>query len=199
MSAIAESLRRQRLPLLTTMAVLVASAGVWALLAQTATQHRRGSALPVAAPEIEQAPWKVTFSAEGRFGKPTKSQREAFANQRKNVAAVITGIYDGIFLEPARLDAVVKASFSREAARSLRTNRLSFPKGATEVTTTYRRARIGLEAERANFAIGRVTVLATAMVQERKVELEHRSTLWLERAEGSWQIIAFDVEQGPTK
>lgn len=199
MSAIAENLRRQRLPLLTIVAVLVAAAGAWVLLSQTAVDHRSQPDPPTAAPALEQAPWKIEFTAEGRFGKLSKAQREGYSNQKEKVAAVLTGIYEAVYLEPARLDEVVKASFSRDAARSLEAKGLSFPGGATEVKTTRRRAHIGLDSQKANFAVGRVTVFAEATVAERDVNVEHHSTLWLERAKGNWKVIAFDVEQGPAK
>jgi hypothetical protein len=199
MSAIAESLRRQRLPLLTIALLLAATTGIWVFLAQTAADHRGSTDLPVAAPAIDQAPWKYEYSAEGRFGKLSKAQRESYANQKENVAALITGIYNGIFLEPARMEEVIKTSFSNEAARSLETKGLSFPDGATEVKTTRRRAHIALDAQKASFAVGRVTVYADATVGKRTIEIEHRSTLWLERADGDWKVIAFDVEQGPAR
>lgn len=199
MSTIAENLRRQRLPLLTIGLLLAATTGIWVFLDQSAIDRRERTDLPVAAPAVEQAPWKMEYSAEGRFGKLTKAQRDSYANQKANVAALITGIYDAIYLEPARLAQVIESSFSGDAARSLKAKGLSFPSGATEVKTTRRRARIALDAQKANLAVGRVTVYATAAVDERTVDIEHRSTLWLELADGDWKVIAFDVEQGPAK
>ena len=200
MSAIAENLRRQRYPLLTIAALAVLAAGIWIMLFQArAADHNTQSDLPVAAPAVEQAPWKIQFSAEGRFGKLSKAQRESYANQKENVAAVVTGIYDAIFIEPAKLDEAIEATFSRDAARSLAAKDLSFPTGATEVTTTRRRASIGLAADNADFAVGKVTVFAEATIGERQVDVEHHSTLWLERADGDWKVIAFDVKQGPAR
>lgn len=201
MSAIAENLRRQRLPLLTIAALLVATVSVWVFLSQTAADHRASTDpdLSVAAPSVEQASWKLQYSAEGRFGKLTNAQRDAYANQKENVTALITGIYDGIFLEPARLAEVIKSSFSNDAARSLEAKELSFPGGATDVTTTRRRAHIALDAQKADFAVGRVTVDVEATLDKRTLNIEHRSTLWLERADGAWKVIAFDVEQGPAR
>ena len=199
MSAIAESLRRQRLPLMTIAAVLVAAAGVWVFLSQSATNHHSDTNLPTAAPEIDQAPWKFEFSAEGRFGKLTKAQSERYANQKENVAKVVTSIYDGIFLRPGDLPEIIKTSFSGDAAAKLGTKSLTFPAGATEVKTTRRRATLGLDAQQASFAVGRVTVFADAMIRDRQVDIEHRSTLWFERKDGAWKVIAFDVEQGPVR
>ena len=198
MSTIAENLRRQRLPLLTIGLLLAATTGIWVFLDQSAIQRERTD-LPVAAPAVEQAPWKIEYSAEGRFGKLSKAQRDSYANQKENVAALITGIYDAIYIEPAQLAKVIESSFSGDAARSLKAEGLSFPSGATEVKTTRRNARISLDAQKANFAVGRVTVSAAATVDQRTVNIEHRSTLWMELADGDWKVIAFDVEQGPAR
>lgn len=199
MSTIAENLRRQRLPLLTIGLLLAATTGIWVFLDQSAIDRREQTDLPVAAPAVDQAPWKFEYSAEGRFGKLTKTQRDSYANQKENVAALITGIYNAIYIEPAQLAQVIESSFSSDAARSLKAEGLSFPSGATEVRTTRRSARIALDAQKANFAVGRVSVQATATVDKRTVDIEHRSTLWLELVDGDWKVIAFDVEQGPAR
>ena len=199
MSTIAENLRRQRLPLLTIGLLLAATTGIWVFLDQSAIDRREGTDLPVAAPAVEQAEWKIEYSAEGRFGKLTKAQRESYANQKENVAALITGIYDAIYIEPSQLAKVIQSSFSGDAARSLKAEGLSFPSGATEVKTTKRTVRVSLDAQKANFAVGRVTVDAAATIDKRTVNIEHRSTLWLELADGDWKVIAFDVEQGPAR
>ena len=199
MSAIAESLRRQRLPLLTIAAVLVLGAVAWVVVSETTSKHLSQSDYPVAAPAIEQADWNISYAAEGRFGKLTKSQRDRYATQKEKAAVLVQGVYDGIFLEAARLEQLVEDSFSSDAARSLETSKLGFPRGATDVKTTKRRARIALDASTADYAIGRVTVLAEATVDERNIEIEHRSTLWMERGDSGWKVIAFDLEQGPSR
>lgn len=201
MSAIAENMRRQRLPLLGLAVVLVAmlGAGIWVLVSQAASDRSGQPRYPVAAPAVEQAPWRFEYSAEGRFGKLSKAQRDRYAAQKEKVAALLTTIYDGIFLEPSRLERAIRDSFSSDAARSLDTKGLVFPNTATDVKATRRWARIGLDAQGADFAVGRVKVVAAASVADRPVKVEHRSTLWLERANGDWKVIAFDVEQGPAR
>ena len=199
MSAIAESLRRQRLPLLTIATVLVLGAVAWVLISQTTSKHLTTPDYPIAAPAVEQADWKLEHSLEGRFGKLTKPQQARLEAQRPKVAALVQNIYDAIFLEPVGLNLLVKESFSTEAARSISTDKLGFPKGATDVKTTKRRAHIALDAQTADFAIGRISIVAEAEVGGKQVDIEHRSTLWLERREDGWKVIAFDLEQGPAK
>lgn len=135
MSAIAESLRRQRLPLLTIAAVLVLGTVAWVMISNTTSEHLTSPDYPVAAPAVEQADWKFNHTLEGRFGKLTKSQQEQLAVQRPKVVALVQSIYDGIFIEPSELERVIKDSFSAAAARSIHTDKLGFPRGATEVKT----------------------------------------------------------------
>ena len=199
MSAIADSLRRQRLPLLTIVVVTIAAVVAWALVSRTTAEHLTRPGFPVAAPEIEQARWEIDYSAEGRFGKLSKFQRDRYAAQKVKSAALVTGIYDGIFLEPQRVEDLIKVSFSGEAAQRLNAKKLGFPPGATEVTTTRRRAHIALDAATADFAIGRIRVVAEATIGNKTEKVDHRSTLWLERSDNGWKVIAFDLEQGPAK
>ena len=199
MSAIAENLRRQRLPLLTIAACIVGGAVAWVLISNATSQHLTTPDHPVAAPAVEQADWRLEYTAEGRFGKLTEAQKARYAAQKEKVAVLVQSVYDGIFLEPSRLKDVLKSSFSAAAADSIHTDKLGFPNGATEVRTTKRRAHVALDAQTADFAIGRIEVVAEAKVNDRTVDVAHRSTLWLERADAGWKVIAFDLEQGPAK
>ena len=199
MSAIAESLRRQSVPLLTIAIVLVAGAIGWLVISRIATTTVSSDTdLPVAAPAVEQAPWKIKYAAEGRFGKLSTAQKNRFAVQKKDVGVLVASIYDALFLEPATLDHVIKSSFSSLAARSFDTKDLGLPRGATDAKTTTRRAVVSVDAQTADLAIARITVAVEATVNDQPVDVKHQSTLWLER-DGDWKVIAFDLKQGPGK
>lgn len=199
MSAIAQSLRRQRLPLLTIALVLLLGTVAWAVVARMTSDHLTEPDHPVAAPALEQAEWKFDYSQAKRFGKLTKDQQARYAAQRARATTLVQSLYDSIFLEPALLSDLVKEAFSAEASQSLRIDRLGFPSGSNEVKTVKRKAHIALDSTTTKTAIGRVTVVAEGNVGKRTVEIEHHSTLWMERDEKGWQVIAFDVEQGPAK
>jgi len=199
MSAIAENLRRQRLPLLTVAALLVLGAAAWTVLSLTTREHLTTTRGPSPAPAVEQAEWKIDYSSGRRYGKLSKAEQARFATQKDKATVLIQDLYDGIFLEPGGLAAVIETSFSEEAAGSLDTSRLGFPPVAREVKTTKRTAHIALDATTAAAAIGRVTVLAQAHVNERPIQIKHESTLWMERDEKGWRVIAFDVKQTPVK
>ena len=199
MSAIAESLRRQRLPLLTLVAVLVLGAVAWSLISQTTADHLTAPEHPVAAPASQQVPWDVEFTPRGRSGKITKDVKGRYDTQKARAAVVVQGVYDALFLQPSQLDDLIKRTFTEDAARSIDTRKLGLPPAATEVTTITRHAEVGVDVETADFAVAQVKVVATAGLEERDVKVEHRSTLWLERNDNTWKVIAFDLKQGPKK
>ncbi|MBW3594163.1 MAG: hypothetical protein KY391_01185 [Actinobacteria bacterium] len=199
MSAIAESLRRQRLPLLTIAVVVAVGTIAWALVSRATSQHLTRPDYPVAAPAVEQAEWKIDYSAGGRFGKMTKKQSARYAAQKARAGSLVQALYDGIFLDPAGLKATVKESFAADAARSFDAERLGFPSAATDVKTIRRTARIALDARTAAHAIGHVAIVAEARLEKRTVQIKHTSTLWMERSDNKWRVIAFDVTQKPAK
>ena len=199
MSAIQESFRKQRTPLLAIAIAIVLGAGAWLVISQTTAEHLTNPEYPTAAPAIEQAAWKVDYSDSGRVTGLSNKEKARYSLQRDRVGDVVTDIYDGIFLNPAQLDDLIKRFFSSDAASSIGKAKLGLPAGASEVTTTKRKAKIGLDASTADFAIAKVLIVADAKADDREVTIEHSSTLWLERSDNDWKVIAFDLEQGPTK
>lgn len=199
MSAIAENLRRQRLPLLTIALVLVLGASAWAVVSQATSDDLTAPGDSSAAPASDQAKWKVDYTSARRYGKLSKAQQARYAAQREKATVLVQDLYDGIFLEPARLPGIVKGSFTTDASRSFEAKGLGFPNGAQEVKTTKRTVNLALDATTASTAIGRVTVAAKANLDNKVVRVEHESTLWMERNENGWRVIAFDVRQNPVK
>lgn len=199
MSAIAESLRRQRTTLVALAIAIVLGGAAWVVISQTTAEHLTAPDYPEAAPTVEQAPWQIEYSDSGKLGGLSNQQKARYSIQRKRAGDVVTDVYDGIFLDPARIDDLLKSSFSPEAAREIDTKKLGLPSGATDVTTTKRKAQIGLDAATADFAISKVSILVEAHVGDRDVKVQHESTLWLERIDNDWKVIAFDLEQGPVK
>ncbi len=199
MSAIAEGLRRQRVSLLGFTIAMLVGAAAWAVISRTTAEHLTASDYPVAAPDVEQAAWEVDYSSTGGFGQVSKQAKARYSTEKMRVGDAVTDIYDGIFLTPATLPEVIKRSFTIDAARSIDVKKLGFPAGASDVTTTTRAVEIALDATTARFAVSEVTIVAEASVENRVVEIKHQSTLWLERMEGTWKVVAFEVEQGPRK
>lgn len=198
MSVIADSLKRQRLPLLTIVAAAVMAGLVWLSLAQTQLPSP-STGVPVAAPEVKQPPWKTEVSVEGRLGKLTAADKAAFNKARPRVVGLIENLYDVIFLGTGSVDELIAASFSKEAAASLKETKLGLPANATNVKIVRRKAQIGLEASRSRHAAAEITVVAEGEVDGKEVKVQHASTLWLERDGAEWKVIAFEVKQGPLK
>ena len=198
MSVIANSLKRQRLPLLALMAAAVMAGLVWLSLAQTRVSSPSSSS-SVAAPGVTQPPWKTEVSVEGRVGKLTAADKAAFNKARPEVVALVQNLYDVIFLGSGSVDELVATSFSKEAGASLKETKLGLPDAATNVEIVRRTADIGLAASRSKHAAAQVTVVAKGEVQGSPVKVRHASTLWLERDGADWKVIAFEVTQGPLK
>lgn len=155
----------------------------------------RGSGDVAAIPGLPQATWEMRVHASGVDGVLTRAQKKALERQRPKLRSLVKKVYDSLFVHPNRLQATLKKNFSEPAAVALR----RAGPGATtagRVSTTLRRARIGIQAAGgARMAVASVTVRALADGDGRPVV--HRSALWLERARGDWKVVAFDVRQAP--
>jgi hypothetical protein len=186
------------MPLMAGLLAAAIAALVW--LSLLTTQDHTLTTVPesVAAPEVVQPDWRMDVSVEGREGRLSKADKTAFNNARPSVATLIEDVYDGIFLEPGTLKDVVAQTFTKAAAASLPKD-LGFPAGVSNVEILRRRANVGIEARGARHAAAEITVAAEGIVNEKSVRLLHDATLWLEREEGEWNVIAFEVTQRPLK
>ena len=196
MSLVAQSQRR----LVWPVAIALTCAMLVALLLYLPTRTPPvGSSGSIAAPGVTQAAWEIqTFPAgaagAGRF---SKADKERFRAQRVRVATLVEDVYDAFFLTPATRQRVVAEHFSKPAAARVTKAKLGVPTGVSGVQIKRREARIGIYADGANRAAARVVVAGIATAKGRKARFRHAATLWLERTGGSWQVIAFDVTQGP--
>ena len=198
MSVIADGLKRQRLPLMAILAAIVMAGLVWLSLVETRTPSTSTGG-SVAAPGVRQPDWKIDVSVEGRLGKLTAADKAAFNKARPMVVTLVEDLYDSIFLNTASLDELVRTTFTRGAAASLKETKLGLPADAVDVEIIRRAADIGLEASGSRHAAAEVTVIAKGAVDGTPVKVRHASTLWLERQGPDWKVIAFEVTQGPLK
>lgn len=183
---------------MAALLALAIGALVWLSLMTTQDHPTVTETESIAAPEIVQPEWRMDVSVEGRQGKLTKADRDAFNRARPAVATLIEDVYDGIFLEPGTLDDVVAQTFTKAAAASL-PKELGFPDGASNVEILRRRAHVGVQAHGARNAAAELIVVATAELDEKKVKLRHDATLWLQKESGDWKVIGYDVAQRPLK
>lgn len=198
MSIVATARRRSwLLPVGIALAVAVAAApAVYFLWDHSQT---RTSAPPfTTAPAEQQAPWKVKTFAAGspRIG---KAERALVDQRALIVEQLVKDVYDAELLKPQDLDKVLARSFTRPAAASFAKAGLGVPKGASDVRSTTRTARIGVNVAGATTAAADVTISLVGNIKDDKLKMTQHSTLWMQRVERHWRVVGYDVKQGPTR
>jgi hypothetical protein len=156
---------------------------------------------PIAAPGVAQADWEVKVFPAGvaGTGKLTKSMKARIAAQREPLNALLREVYDSTFLAPSEMKAAIGRHFSKAAAAQALGSKIGLPRGAREVQIEQRSARVGIHVQGASRAAAHVKITGRATVDGRALRFEHDASLWLERAKTDWQVIGFDVVQGPKK
>lgn len=153
-----------------------------------------GGVVPEAA--VPQAPWSIKAYPAGVTDKVTKDQAKVLEKRRPEVIALVKRVYDALFVHPGRLAGTLDENFSADAAAALRRSSAAISEPGT-VATTFRSAQIGVQAGGGSrLAVASVTVRA-ARSDPEAAPLRHKATLWMERRNGGWKVIAFDVDQGP--
>lgn len=198
MSIVAPSQRRLVWPVAIALTCSMLVALLLYLPTRTPTVEGPDS---VAAPGVRQADWEVRVFPAGVAGggKLTKATKDRVAAQRERVSTVIKDVYDALFLNPDRLKGVLARGFTRAAAAGAARAKIGLPAGAGEVHIKRRVARVGIHVRGVDRAAARVAVFGTAEVKGRPIRFEHVASLWLERSDGAWKVIGFDVVQGPQK
>ena len=198
MSTIATNERRPWLVVaLGTAAGLAVVVAAFVIIRSSAAspQPYSAHATNVAARGVEQARWRVTTYPAGIAAHVTKAQHAAVARQRPRVVSLVRSVYDATLLHPSELRNVLAKSFSKAAAVRFIHSGLKPPRGAEDLVTTTRAARIGIDVHRATRAAARVRVAYTSRLDGRTLSLMQVATLWLERTHGAWKIVAFDGSQ----
>jgi hypothetical protein len=149
-------------------------------------------------PRVNHAPWRIRHHATGGLGELKKVQRRRVSAQAPRVAALVKSVFDTLFLDPARVGRVARASFTRPAARSwVRLRAAGPPPAATRVKLVARRAQVSFDAPSATRAVASVRLKARGRTAARPFRLSHEETLWLQRSPGGWRVVGFEVKQGP--
>lgn len=164
-------------------------------------QHTRTSTGPSqpfsAAPATEQARWEIKTVPAGAITHVDKDDRALAEKQGKSVEHVIRDIYDTQLLDPRDLPKVLRTTFTAAAAKSFEHSGFGIPKGATEVKSTKRVARIGVDVAGARSASADVTIALVGRLKAQALRITQHSTLWMQRGdEGNWRVVGYDVSQG---
>ena len=148
--------------------------------------------------DLPQAPWQIKTHPAGVVDKVSKAQAARIKQQRPQVTALVKRVYDALLLHPGRLRSSLAENFTPAAAAALRRSGTVVPEEGL-VSTTKRKAEIGIQAAGGpTLAIATVSLEATLAQRPERV-VEHEATLWMERAKNGWQVVAFEVEQGPQR
>ena len=187
--------RRTWVPL---VAVAVAAAGIAAYVLmrpESADNHRSETGRSGVPVTVEQAPWRIRTYATGATSKLTKVEEARLRKQRGPLIGLVKELHSALFLEPSTRKQVVRRLFSASAAASFLSARPGPGSGAEAVATVRRRGRIGIQADSAVRAAGTVTVVARVESGDKAVRLGYRSDLFLEKKNGHWQVVAFEIDQ----
>ena len=186
------------LPGVVAAAVAVMGAS---LLIQTLRSHPivvapdRGSA-PVEAVVMDAPPWGTSATPVGALGKLSKKERASFDIHRARVRATVTELADAVALHPqGKLSDIAGRLMSGSAARSMSEHAPVLPKGAEGIEIIRRSGRFSVQAPRFGAAAAQLHVVMRATVQDRLVKWRNDYTFWLQRAEGKWRVISFDIDR----
>jgi hypothetical protein len=145
-------------------------------------------------PSIPQARWQIASRPSATLGKATKKHRKAVRELSPNVEHAVRDIYDAMILSRTQLLKAARQWMTPLAARELRASP-PIPSQLKQVRTLRRRADIGIDVRTRRRAAAKVAIVFRAVRGKERMSFAHRGTLWLERMDGKWQIIAFDIDQ----
>jgi hypothetical protein len=198
LSIVATARRRSwLLPAGITLALAVAiSPAVYVFLERSRTTTPARPFTP--APAAEQAPWVIKTFPAGAISKIGKSERELAANRADAVEGIVKDVYNAELMDPGSLPKVLDRSFTPQAAKGFAKAGLGVPKGASDVRSTTRRARIGVDVVSGRAAAADVKISLVGELKGDTVKITQRATLWMQRDQRHWRVVGYDVKQGPT-
>lgn len=152
---------------------------------------------PTGTPIVEQAPWRFEVTAAGVNGRISKSERKAVARQEAGVTALVQEVYDALLLDRSALSEVVDARFTEVAGTAFTRATKGILPDADALKLERRRAHIGIDVNGASRAAARVRILVSANSGAREAVALNTATLWLERDDRGWRVIAYELDQRP--
>ena len=201
MSSIAPSARAgwRLLPAVIAVATAVIAASLLIAVIRSHPLVAATGAEPGAlGPDVAAAAvWRTDSFPVGASGKLTKTESARFLNQKDRVRATVRDLSDALVVDPARLRRAAGRVMSAPARTSLLELAPTLPKGAEAITVMKRTGRIGIQAPAFAAAAARMKIVMNATIDGRTVSWRDDFTFWLHRSQGSWQVIAFDVDRTP--
>ena len=182
----------------TAAAVIAASLLIGALRANPMVVTEGSGPVDVAAPGAavaDAAVWKTDSYPVGASGKLSKAEAARFKHQKDRVRATVRDLADAIAIDPGHLPRAARRLMTRSSAAALLKEAPGVPKGAAEVTALVRRGRVGIQAPRFSAAAAELQVVMQATIDGRVVKWRDSFRFWLQRADGVWRVIAFDLDR----
>ena len=182
------------------VAACIAVAGVGALLRArpedaASTSPRPPSRATRVIAAVDQAPWRVKTWPAGTLGRNLRAAEKVALRARPGLLRIVRRTYDAMFLAPSSLRKALSSHFTPKAARKLASSGAGVPRDATEVRFLKRRATITVDARGARRAAVQVALKARIRAPKGDVSVAQRSVLWLDRKEGTWKVIGFELLQ----
>jgi hypothetical protein len=143
-------------------------------------------------PALKQARWHV---AKKIIGPRAGAKGTVLKLQAAAAGDVVKQFYDALLIEPGTFEEVAREHVSPAAARALAGAGIATGKDLDRLQTLRRAASISLEAPSGARAAATVRIKLRGLAGEKRVFLQHASTLWLERTGKKWQVIAFEADQ----
>jgi hypothetical protein len=187
-------MKKTRWPLLAAGLIVVLLAALWVLAPERISIGAGRGA--TGERTIRQAAWEVKAYPAPSAAGITRADKDVFRRERDAVVGKIQHLYEALFLEPDKVDAVVRANLTRPAAKALASSRIGLHDKVEDVRTTARFVKVGIQVDGGLRAAAVVRVEARALRQSSPIRVWHRAHLWMEKTEGAWKVVAFDAEQG---
>lgn len=143
----------------------------------------------------EAAVWRTDAFPVGASGELSRKESRRFTRQKERVRATVRDLADALAVQPGRLPDAVDRLVTKVAAASLLKRAPEIPNGSEAVTVVKRTGRIGIQAPRFAAAAAELRVVMEATIDDRLVKWRDEYRFWLERVDGRWSVIAFDLER----
>lgn len=151
---------------------------------------------PVVSPTVRHAPWRISVKTIGRPA--TKGGRREVELRRGEVRRHVRAMYDALFEARSGVDEVARRFFAPPAAERFARSLRGLARVGT-IKILKRRALLAVSADDLRHATASVRHRLRADIAQKKVRFLHRATLWLERADATWRVIAFSVDESPLR
>lgn len=198
LSVVAPAARRLWVPVVAGVialaAVTAAALVVTSEPAEAPTRAASGERTVPGAFATAQAGWSIRTYPTGIATKRTKADRARVDAARPRVRMLIKDLYDAFFVHPDRLRDALSQHATAAVAREIKRSGIGLPTESEEVVIKKRTARVGIEGNRARYAVASVRVVSQGVIEAKRFRLIHEANLWLQREKG-WKVIGFDFDQ----